>query len=301
MLKFYFDKVHKIDMLHYNIINFDEGSETYKKKYSWTNYSINKWQCLKYVEYDKILFIDVDIIPMIHLLQYKNKHTNKDCVNNKKMYDILNNFNTYKDYIINSKKSNYRLNGGIVLFRPDIEMYNDYIKFVDSINNKGIYMMTVSGIDETTMFYYMVKHREKTFYRICMEYTTIPWPEPALDNYPNENIPIYGANYIQMIKPWKKPLFISWPEEYIWRKLYHKMKKSRTFKQLYKQTIVNGVKEYLNFDDISKKKWYGNNPKITYDITYDNIVKHEEKIKTYGILNKQDIKQILKNIKLYKK
>jgi len=315
MLKFYFDKVHKIELLEYKVKRRRQVSDTYNRKYSgWLSYSINKWQCLKYAEYNKVLFMDVDILPMnikfydifnfntpaFHLLQLNNKYTYKNCVNNDKLYDLLNKFKTYDDYIINSEKSNYRLNGGMALFTPGIEIYNDFVKFLKSIDNNGILTMSCSGFDETTMFYFTVKHQKNPFYRLCIEYMTTPWNDKLLDNYLDKNKPIYAANYLSYVKPWRKPLFISFSEEYIWRKLYHKMRKSRLFKQLYKQTMINGANEYLEFDNASRKYYYGTNIDITYDITYENIVKHEDKIKSYGYLNKQDIKQILKNIKAYR-
>lgn len=316
MLRFYFDKVYKIELLHYNVIREDIVSESNKKKYNWIEYSINKWQCLKFVEYHKILFLDVDILPVslkfydiynfdtpaFYLMQHNNKYTAKTCVNNTKIYDILNNFETYNDYIKNSNISHYSLNGGIVLMRPNINEYNEYIKFVNNINiiNNGIPQMSQagkSGIDETTLFYYFVKHKKQNFYRICMDYMIIPWVDKTLDNIPDKNIPMYSYNFLSYIKPWRKSTIISFPEESIWRKIYKKMRKSKQFKKLYKKTLIDGINEYNTFDDYHKKRYYGTITQINFELTYDNIVKHENKKYDYGILNIQDIKQLLKYMK----
>ena len=56
----YFDKVLEIKLTKYE---FMDNYIFAKGKYSWINFSLSKWECLKYEEYDKILFIDVDEIP----------------------------------------------------------------------------------------------------------------------------------------------------------------------------------------------------------------------------------------------
>ena len=327
MLKFYFDKVFKIDLLHYTVLSDKEPSELNKKKYSWIGYSINKWQCLKYIEYQKILFLDVDILPMslkfydiynfdtpaFYLMQHNNEITAKTCINNTQIYDILVNFESYNGYITNSNKSHYSLNGGIVLLRPDMYLYNEYIKFVDNINiiNNGIPQMSLmgqSGIDETTLFYFYVKHKKYTFYKICMDYMIIPWFDKLLDNIPpDKKIPTHSYNYLSFVKPWRKPSFISFPEELIWRMIYKKMRKSLLFNKLYKETLVDGLKEYNEYNDILKNRFYGSNKQFTFDITYENIVKHEniifptQKIYNFGILNVDNIEKLFKFMKKYKK
>jgi hypothetical protein len=329
-LKKYFDKVVKIDLAQYEMHDTDERkSENWFKKYSWVIYSLSKWQVLKLVEYKKVLFLDIDILPVsekfydvfnfdtpaFNLDQVNKKFTKDTCINNDRMYDLIDDAKTYDEYIENAKTSYYSLDGGIVLLRPNISEYNDYMNFVSDINKNGIRQMLKSGIDETTLFYFYSKQKkEKEFYRICRNFSDIPWEEN--NNKPNKDKIIYSYNFLSFIKPWKKSKIISWNEEYIWRDIYHKMIKTKKLRKLYEKSMKDGMEEFHSYDsDFHQQKRYYNvslkkrNQELFKSNnldSYEKIFNAEKKFgldkksKDYGYLNPKIIKKLFVSIKKYK-
>jgi len=87
LLKQYFDKLKILKLINYpldakqNPENSNSNSnsdsdedlltKTVRKKYyfpkekyaSWISYSTNKWRCLKLTKYEKVLFMDIDMLP----------------------------------------------------------------------------------------------------------------------------------------------------------------------------------------------------------------------------------------------
>jgi hypothetical protein len=332
MLKKYFDKLVKIDLTHYKMVDTDvRKSNKWFQKYSWVIHSLSKWQCLNLIEYEKVLFLDVDILPVrhnfydifnfntpaFHLHQTNKKYTDDFCDNNDRMYNLIDDANSYDEYIENGKKSYYSLDGGIVLLKPDINEYNEYTNFVTKINKNGINQMLRSGIDETTLFYYYAKHKkEKELYRICNDYIDIPWEEDGKKFDKNKIINSY--NFLSFIKPWKKSKIISWNEENLWRDIYKKMIKTKRLRKLYEETMKNGMDEFFSYDDnlYSQKNYYNLSYKnknkeifeqLKKNSSYENILDAEQKLnleektKDYGYLNNKTIIKLFVSIKKYKK
>lgn len=95
LLSFYFHKIIQIDLIYVN-------------KEPARGYLINKWQCLKLTEYQKILYLDVDILPI-----------------SSKFYSIF----TQNAPMFNKNES-------IALLKPDINIYDKIITSGSSeINN----------------------------------------------------------------------------------------------------------------------------------------------------------------------
>jgi hypothetical protein len=332
-MKKYFDKIVKVDLTHHEMIDTDKRkSENWFKKYGWVIYSLTKWQCLKLTEYNKILFLDVDILPAspefydifnfdtpaFHLMSSNMPNNEANCVNNQRLHDIINYGKTYDEYIDNSKDAHYSIDGGLVLLRPSLEVYDDYIKFVNSISKDGIKQMFKSGIDETTLFFYYTKHKkEKEFYRICNDYVDIPWEENTHKYDKNRILKSY--NYLSFIKPWKKAKLIAWDEECLWRDIYHKMIKTTKLKKLCQDTVVEGLEEFFSYENnfYLQKKYYNvafkkRNHELfrklnSKETTYKDILDAEKQLgiekknKDYGFINPKSIKILFKAIKKYKK
>jgi hypothetical protein len=226
LLSEYFDQIVKIDLEM-----FDLNEEKYKfnkgwiNKYKWINYSINKWKCLQLVEYDKILFMDIDLMPVrkdfYQIFNYstpafhvivEGKSDGVDgrrCDNNQPNSEYVIGSDKYEDYVV--KENGFvSLDGGLVLLRPDKDLYEQYIEFVKSEFKKGMFSNPKSGPDETTLFYYYNKmtNNNPKFYTICSEYAVIPW------DFSKEMVKIAkGYNFLSYVKPWLKPTFLSWDEE----------------------------------------------------------------------------------------
>lgn len=323
----YFDEVIKIDLMEHKIIDIDERKhDSWSKKYSWIMYSLNKWQILKFEKYNKVLFLDIDILPISYkffnifnfntpafYLKQKSKN-DIQCINNDRTYDLLTNNYDYDNYIEKSKQEYFTIDGGIVLLKPNIEEYKNYVNFIRKISNNGIKQMAHSGIDETTIFYYFAKYKnEKEIYKICSDYVDVPWNEQNDKLVKNKTA--YSYNYLSYIKPWKKAKFISWTEEHLWRDIYRKMNKTQKLKNVYEKNLLDGVMEFFSYENKnSQKRYYSMKYKknnfhafsiLRKKLTYKNIMNLEEKLKLnkttkdYKYLNLKNIKKLFNAIKIY--
>lgn len=300
-LKIQFDKVVKIDLLYYKHA-FDYNQSTSKKYSSWIGYSINKWQCLNFDDYKKILFVDTDIMPVdikfynifefntpafhMHYGIHEKMLKKDDCINGSSVNNPLKNAESYSDYISNF---NISLDGGCVLLKPDKNIYQKYINYLNNIFSNGMKFMDGSGGDETSLFYFYTKYLpERVFYKICNNYAVIPWENILKIKEP------YGYNFLSYVKPWLKPKFIIWKEERIWRNLYDRMEKNNEIKELFKNTLMKGYNDFLNTDDYHKKRYYYmgyiQKHKELYHIkNFDELISYEKKVYfpkgDYGSLN----------------
>lgn len=206
-----FDKVVKIKLLKV-------ASEHHNEKYNWIKYSINKHQIYNYTNYEKILFLDTDILifskkffnifkcdaPSFYVRDIAGVKITKSDFKTFKKYDGSLNTNkiNYNDEI---SKFNFFIDAGIMLIKPSEVFYKKYIKFIMNMNN--INNTRQSGIDETTMIYYMVKNNIN-FHILKPQFNVSSWREK------NKNA--YSKNYISKINPWEKNKDELWDEEKIW-------------------------------------------------------------------------------------
>lgn len=310
LLKQYFDKVLKIDLMHFDISKKYATSESWNNKYSWIGYSINKWQCLKLIEYKKILFLDIDILPIkkefydvfsyntpaFHYMTYYNRpkfYSDTTFVSNEVVTDILKDYTSFADYVFS--KNVHTLEGGILLLEPCIETYQKYIEFVNKEYTDGMYSGGNTSADETTLFYFYNKIMpEKRFYRISDNNVVIPWdfPKKYIDT-------ATGYNFLSYIKPWLKPSFLSWPEETLWREIYNKMPTNQLLVEVFKDAILKGFRDYIgtsNKERVFNTKIIRNYKKIDTIAIYDDIMKLEEvykQKKSFGYLKLKDIASLV--------
>ena len=64
LLKNYFDRVIKIKLVYHHLKSDYQKIYHINNKYTWINLSLSKWECLQFEEYNKILFLDIDILPI---------------------------------------------------------------------------------------------------------------------------------------------------------------------------------------------------------------------------------------------
>ena len=301
ILKKYFDSVIKINMRYF------EPSSKYiyaKKKYSeWIGYSLNKWQCLQFTEYNKVLFIDIDILPKnrkfydifdyktpaIYINQYNKYDFPISRLSDTNIPKISHNI-TFDEYVYNVNEYG-TLNGGLILLKPDIKIYNEYVKLTDRIFKDGIYSIEKSGPDETSLFYYYLS-KGKQIYNVADEYTVVPWDEI------NNITCAKSYNFLSYIKPWTKIKLLAWPEERLWIYIYDNMPKSNKIKSLYKNIIKESLKEYNNYSFKRKKRYY--NIKYIKELekvkdSFDKVLELDKKMKinNFGILKTKEIENIL--------
>ena len=242
-LKLYFDRVINIKLNTFNFKNTYNPS----KKYNWVKHSLTKWESLKFIEYNKILFLDIDMLPNNKKFydifdfntpafrRYRHKtDKNYKCINNHSFK--INFKGSFNEYINNYIEIYGSLDAGMVLFKPDLNLYNNYLKFINNEFKNGLYS-AYSDPDESSLFYFLI-NQKIPLYNICIDYTVIPW-----ENY-DYNKTAKSYNFLSMVKPWLKIKFLSWKEETIWRDLYDSMPKLGKLKNLFKKELLNN---YFNF------------------------------------------------------
>jgi hypothetical protein len=163
----YFDHVELIDLREMKL------NSEYKViyKYSeWMKYSISKWEILKLDTYNKILFLDIDILPIKEefydvfkfnipaiMIRGLNQEPNTIVKTNLFFENLnvsdINNNNDFWNISLQLKKS---LDAGFILLKPNAKLYNEYFEFIKICENKFGYISKYdSGIDETTLLLFL--------------------------------------------------------------------------------------------------------------------------------------------------
>lgn len=294
LLEQYFDRVERISLRCFKVdANYiKKASDNWVKKYTWIRYATSKWEVLQYDEYDKILFLDIDVLPATVELYdifdlptpgfYNSARKNK-CVSGTSYK--LNIDYDFKQYIEKHQDIG-TADGGVCLLKPSKKDYHDYAEYVDNIFKDGVYSLVSSGPDETSLFYFYAS--QIPIYDLCAEYMAVPWEKN------NQNTRLY--NFVAYKKPWAKPLFISWAEESIWHDIYKKMPKNEDLHEIYNMTKIEYMKNFVKSDTRMQKKynstqWLDRNPNALKDIvssgySIQTIEQYEKMIKfaNYGNL-----------------
>lgn len=282
LLSCYFDRVEKITLDKFGLSKKYYFTKRWISKYEWINYSTNKWQCLKLVDYKKILFIDIDILPVSNKFyeifsQNTPSFSNHYVVNNKlilddktkdskffeKVYDPLKEISSYETYA--KMKKIQTLNGGLVLLEPNIQVYDKYKDFIDKTFFGGVFSTMVSGPDELSLFYFYTKiHNEKIFYKIPKIYQVTPWDDPK--EYIKSAL---SYNFVSFVKPWLKPKFLLWPEERLWRDIYDIIPFKKELSDLLKESLLIGFDMYLKDSSGFMNKYVKSHPELIDFISND--------------------------------
>lgn len=277
-LPIFFDRVEMLDMRIFP----DSPDYNYQKlKYSsWIGASLNKWQSLQFVEYNKIMFVDTAILPTQpdfydlfdaktptlyirqdadYIRDKKNDNERINCKLNQNILDVYPKIqkdfpDSYDKYVRASDISIYgSVHACLSIMKPDIDMYNKYVKLTDDLFKNGIYSVYHSGPDETTLYYYF-RSNNIDVYDLCHLYALIPWDESVLVDAAKSYL------FSSFYKPWTKPKFLQWGDEVLWRdifdiitkKMLHPsseyMRECVLLKDLYKKTVINTFRSYISFD-----------------------------------------------------
>jgi len=258
-----FDRVELIDLLEIRL----NKEYHYAHKYSeWMKYSITKWHILKYEEYNKILFIDVDILP-VQLNFYKIFDIRTPAIDQSfmesdrkiKLSEFSDKTSFKKEEYYNASKNFKKsLDGGLLLIKPEKRLYDEYIEFIKICEGKSGYVSSfTSGADETSLLLFLGFYKEMDLYTISNEYAVILWDQPHIKK-------IDGINYLSLIKPWVKMPLICWPEEYLYHKLAKKcLKKSKIITNIY---LFYLLEEIINFNNYIKHNLHKKNSPYNLEI-----------------------------------
>lgn len=279
----YFDEVVKIDLLEYKLAKQYEYA---KHKYNWLQYSINKWQCLKFEQYDKVLFCDVDILPVdtkfyeifdmsapafncnMPIPTYTKQSTMRFKMTHGNM--------TFQLYIGDGYKYVGSIDGGLCLLKPSKKLYDEYVKFTRNVFSAGMYATYKSGPDETSLYYFYLCVLKSEISVIDYATCIVPWD---VDIYTCKNALSY--NFLSFVKPWLKYREFQWIEETLWSDLIIKMGMPDELRNLvqFQQSIQH--KKYLQMAPREQRKYYGRNEL------------HDNARQNYGMLDIKDIHDLV--------
>lgn len=288
ILKIYFDQVIKIKLVDYGL---RENYFFAKKKYNWLQLSTNKWQCLCLEEYDKVLFVDVDILPVdisfynIFDLNTPAFHQGYSPISDNlipKKIDLMG--VSFTSFLKTTVKSFGSIDGGLCLFTPSKTLYNEYLSLSNKIFKRGVYSIPNSGPDETSILYFFL--RKGYTYIIDHLNTVIPWeasPQTC------ENAASY--NFLSFVKPWLKGRAYQWDEEKIWSDLFEYMHPCVKLQSLYDECMLKQHKIFLHMSQTEQEKYYN---KINFGkVSIKQLNSPKYKSDTYGLLNVKYLKHLL--------
>ena len=255
ILELFFDEIIKINLdiikIDYNKIKNEHGV---KKYINWVKYSINKWQVFNLDSYKKVLFVDVDLLP-INKNFYKIFENNTPSV----LIDIIHDNNTIIDpqFISNKKifeKSDYNtsknlinsINATLLLIKPDKKLYSEYLKFLKICEGDNGY--DSFHADETTLLYFLMFYKSLDIYSISKYYASY-----FREYDPKKSV---GLNYPYKIKSWEKLPMLQRVEENIWHIIAKKvMVQSVELTHLYIKLLLDNLIYFANNYKIINKNY----------------------------------------------
>ena len=249
------------------MFSFKDLHKTIKnKKYAkpWINYIVNRWHCLQFTEYKKILMFDIDMLPTKKsLYDIFNKYDNNDfvftarkeiIVTNKfdtlDKIDIIPHYENYNDFVL---KSIVHIDTDMILITPDKQLHTAYFSFLKSLKKTKIETTFMGNIDESS-FLYFISNLSKKSYR-CFDkedYWIIPWHTflTRVENHEDQVMNSKCIRFISEIKPFTKPPNMYFrPEDKIWNAIEMKlMFKHQLLELLYIRNCLFAALLYGNFN-----------------------------------------------------
>lgn len=282
-LEKYFDHIELIDLIK---VKLNQKYNVIYKYSEWMKYSASKWNILKFDYFDKILFLDTDILPIDEkfynifnfetpaiLIKGNNGKENTIIKTETFLPDIKDiSNNQYHNISVELKNS---LDAGIILLKPDKKIFNEYLKFLKICENSNGYISKYdSGVDETTLLLFFAFYKKVPLHLIPYKYSVIPW-----EKNPYDKNDVLGINFLSLIKPWVKLPFIQFAEENIWHQIAKKSldKHSRITKIYLKFLIDELYKFYFN--------WKKNISKHNSPYNMESLKLNETKNFTMQLLN----------------
>lgn len=118
-------------------------------------YTITKWTIFRFIEYNKIIFIDIDILPLNY--EFYNifdleppaivlafKHINFGSI--IPIDEVLHNLNGKIDYTHAENLIKDVADGGLLLITPNINIYNDGLKFIKICEGNDGYISHINTV-----------------------------------------------------------------------------------------------------------------------------------------------------------
>jgi hypothetical protein len=229
-----FDKIIKVPVTEINVVapRTEKQAEYYGGYFSRT--SITKWNCLDLTEYQKVCFVDSDIIankPEIDTIfelntpagNFDNYFSNKWVKNGiPSFYGTF-----YHGKIMDSKAIKSALEIGstvvgasMVLLKPD-GSFNKMVEWASKSPNGYGHLKCYSGTDEQVITEWML-HQGQQWKHASSIYQVTPWHMKAVSEINNDLKNAYGIHYMHD-KPWEDGRGQGWEDTKIWWRIFHSM------------------------------------------------------------------------------
>lgn len=213
-------------------------------------YLTNKAQMFNLTEYDKVLFIDIDFLPIkkefynifdldtpaFYSVEVPCDNFNQ-IYNNNSFIDIKANqkYIDNKEYNKIIKNMKGSINATLMLVKPSVNDYKNFLLFTKSVESvDGI--ESNFGIDEILILGFVIFIKKTNVHCI---------PSYFSDKEQNLNNHSLGLNFDSGIKPWLKLPMFQWAKENIWHIVAKKaLKQTNKFTNLYTAFLIDNL---INF------------------------------------------------------
>lgn len=237
-LELVYDHVVVVDELKYRSLFRPDGkSETLKNYTTWIDASYTKWQCLRLVQYKKVLFLDVDLVVVHSLMDLFELPTPAACFSSPflRPYNIKGIRNVYahrdpKTGKVITKQHGQEvapaeireaLHGGTsvliastTLLEPSLEQFGNLIDMLESSASQAEgygFPGSMTGSDEQALGD-LYSRQNISFTHISQSYNYITWYPQWLKT---ERFPPRIFHFFGSTKPWDMKRD-EWPDLEIW-------------------------------------------------------------------------------------
>lgn len=185
---------------------------------NWIGDAFTKWQCLKLLQYEKIVYLDADhlVVKNIDHLFYLNAPAMCFTDDNYGYYDRL----RYGDTISSETMAAYmRYNkilckAGTVLLRPDMKLYHTILNLLHPQNRYLVKSHYHNGFDEQILLQALI-HLGVTVTQLSVLYV---WNAGSYHRLRKGHDP-YVINYYGDVKPWHftPGRYVNYMDVFIWK------------------------------------------------------------------------------------
>lgn len=246
LAKCVFDRIYEVSYLRVSCHQLRTDKQ--RSRYSnWMDISCSKWNCLALVEYNKIIFLDSDLLILQSLDNLFKLSTPAGTFSSPQAKGYCENGGMYNPYLLlkegdlvnekmiaegldGTRGSSFTVIGTSLVLSPNIEHWNKFITMLDTYRSNNLfgYKNCNSGIDEQALVHFYSRHlsdEKIQWTHVSQRSGWIPWkPKWIMNNeYPPSVIHYFGKKPWLMergewidLEPWYdavKTMIDKWPKE----------------------------------------------------------------------------------------
>jgi lipopolysaccharide biosynthesis glycosyltransferase len=207
-------------------------SRKQNKIYDWKDISYTKWYCLALSQYRKICFLDADLVIVKNIDHLLELPAPAGCFVNPWALESNNRIHTqyytgikYGEKIPDANIQKALIDGFVavghcIVLEPSDKLYANYIKYMDTTQDRKFGSYCLSMVDEQSITHYMSK--TSTWTQMGYEYNTIPWHIKKTNMYRGLFSIPHILHYFNKIKPWSMKRK-EWPDLEVWWQYFDSM------------------------------------------------------------------------------